>query len=96
MTLKALVLLDAGEGVIGDALKQIDLDTWSFHLTFYFLHHKISTYMLTVRDTLSDSLVAAVCPLAELSLETGQVRLEMLHTLGSVIRFRIQNLNKLR
>ena len=62
MTLKALVLLDAGEGVIGDALKQIDLDTWSFHLTFYFLHHKISTYTLTSRDTRSDCLVTDVCP----------------------------------
>ena len=29
VTLKALVLLDAGEGVIVDALKQIDLETWS-------------------------------------------------------------------
>ena len=41
VTLKALVLLDAGEGVIVDALKQIDLETWSFQLKFYFLHHKI-------------------------------------------------------
>ena len=29
VTLKALVLLDAGEGVIVDALKQIDLEMWS-------------------------------------------------------------------
>ena len=41
VTLKALVLLDAGEGVIVEALKQVDLETWSFQLKFYFLHHKI-------------------------------------------------------
>ena len=42
MTLKAFVLLDAGEGVIENALKQIDLETWSFQLkALYFLHHKI-------------------------------------------------------
>ena len=30
--LKARVLLDAGEGVIGNALEQIDLETWSFSI----------------------------------------------------------------
>ena len=81
VTLKARVLLVAGEGVLENAWEQIDLETWSFSIKqLLFSSSQISTYTLTLRDILSDSLVTAVCHKAELSLETGQVRLEMLHT----------------
>ena len=49
VTLKALVLLDAGEGVIVDALKQIDLETWSFQLKFFIFF--ITKFYLYVNST---------------------------------------------
>ena len=79
VTLKALVLLDAGEGVIVDALKQVDLETW-FSIKVLFSSSQNSTYTLTARDTRSDSLVTAVCPVAELSLAPRQGSLEIIHT----------------
>ena len=49
VTLKARVLLDAGEGVIEDALKQIDLETWSFQLKFFIFF--ITNFYLYVNST---------------------------------------------
>ena len=72
LVLKALVLLDAGEGLTVDAFEQIDLGNVVFNQSFIFLITNSTNTLLTVRDTRNDSHFTAVCPVADLSLAPGQ------------------------
>ena len=80
LVLKALVLLDAGEGLTVDAFEQIDLGNVVFNQSFIFLITNSTNTLLTVRDTRNDSHFTAVCPVADLSLAPGQASLEIIHT----------------
>ena len=80
LVLKALVLLDAGEGLTVDAFEQIDLGNGVFNQSFIFLITNSTNTLLTVLDTPNDSHVAAVCPKADLLLALGQASLGVIHT----------------
>ena len=80
LVLKALVLVDAGEGLTVDAFEQMDLGDVVFNYSFiFFITNSINT-LLTVRDTRNDSYVTAVCPKADLLLALGQASLGVIHT----------------
>ena len=80
LVLKALVLVDAGEGLTVDAFEQIDLGDVVFNYSFIFLITNSINTLLTVRDTRNDSYVTAVCPKADLLLALGQASLGVIHT----------------
>ena len=80
LVLKALVLLDAGEGLTVDAFEQIDLGDVVFNYSFIFLITNSINTLLTVQDTRNDSYVTAVCPKADLLLALGQASLGVIHT----------------
>ena len=80
LVLKALVLVDAGEGLTVDAFEQMDLGDVVFNYSFIFLITNSINTLLTVRDTRNDSYVTAVCPKADLLLALGQASLGVIHT----------------